>query len=247
MIEDYSVYKYTKKEWLGYFLQGAGIGAGIGYLFYSNFVGMLILSLFGFFYVHNKKKQLVQDRKWKLNLEFRDGLASISAALNAGYSAENAFAQAALDLRLMYASDSLIVSEFEGILRQIQMNKPLEEILNNFADRSGVDDIKNFAEVFETAKRTGGDLIKIIRSTGNIIGDKIEVKREILTLITAKKFESNIMNIIPFGIIIYLKLGSPGFLDSIYNNAFGVIFMTILLIIYYIVSEIAKKIISIEV
>lgn len=127
------------------------------------------------------------------------------------------------------------------------MNQPVEVILKDFADRSGIDDIKNFAEVFDTAKRTGGDLIKIIRSTGNIIRDKIEVKREIITMITAKKFESNIMNLIPFGIIVYLRMFSPDFLSPLYHNLFGILFMTVILIIYYGISRIAKKIISIEV
>lgn len=116
MIDNYDIYIYSRNEWFKYFLQGAFIGAVIGFLFYSNLIGTLALSLYGFFYVHNKKKQLITDRKWQLNLEFRDGLAGISSALNAGYSAENAFEQAIADLKLMYSPDALIVREFEGIV-----------------------------------------------------------------------------------------------------------------------------------
>lgn len=247
MIEDYNQYNYTWREWITYFLQGSMIGAFVGFLFYSSFLGVALFTLYGFFYVHNKKEQLLKERQWRLNLEFKDGLFSISAALNAGYSVENSFAEAVKDLKLMYNSKSLIVEEFEAIVRQISMNRPVEDILKEFAERSGIDDIKNFAEVFITAKRTGGDLIKIIKATGNTIGDKIEVKREILTMITAKKFESGIMNLIPFCIIIYLRLFSPGFLDPLYHNLFGIIFMTFMLVVYYAVSRMSKKIISIEV
>lgn len=247
MIEDYNYYSYTKKEWLRYFLQGALIGAGIGYLFYSSIWGILGASLYGFFFVRHKKTQLIRDRKWQLNLEFKDGLAALSAALNAGYSAENAFTQASTDLRLMYAPDALIVKEFEGIVRQIHMNRPIEEALKEFAGRSKVDDIRNFAEVFDTGKRTGGDLMKILHSTGNIIGDKIEVNREIVTLITAKKFEADIMKLIPFGIILYLRVFSSGFLDPLYHNLFGILFMSLVLLIYYGVSSLIEKIIRIDV
>jgi len=247
VINNYNIYQYTKKERFQYFMQGALIGVIIGFLFYSSVLGIMLLSLYGLFYVRNKKKQLIEDRKWQLNLEFRDGLASVSAALSAGYSVENAFVQAVKDLKLMYAEDSLIVGEFEGIVYQIHMNRTVEDILKNLADRSCVEDIANFAEVFITAKRTGGDIIKIIRSTGNTIGDKIEVKREILTLITAKKFESNIMSLIPICIILYLRIFSPGFLDPLYHNLFGFIFMSILLVIYYVVYRLAQKIMSIEV
>ncbi len=247
MINDYNKYQYTKKEWFGFFLQGAMIGAGLGFLFYSDLAGSLLLISYGFIHVHNKKKQLIEKRKWQLNLEFRDGLSSLSAALNAGYSIENAFRQAVTDLKLMYTPDALIVTEFEGIVNQIYMNRTVETALADFADRSGVEDIADFAEVFVTAKRTGGDIIKIIRTTGNTINDKIEVKREIVTLITGKKFEANIMSLIPIFILVYLRLFSDGFLNPLYHNLFGVVFMTVILAVYYGVFQLTRKIMNIEV
>ena len=116
-----------------------------------------------------------------------------------------------------------------------------------FAMRSGIEDIESFSEVLYTAKRTGGDIVKIIRSTSNAISDKLEVKREIKTMITAKQFEVTILKIIPFGIIIYLWLGSPGFLDPLYHNLFGILFMTVILILYTVINKIANTITSIEV
>jgi tight adherence protein B len=247
MIKDYNQYQYTRESFIKYFLMGAFLGGVIGFLFYSNLFGMLLSLPIGLIYVHGKKKDLIEERKWQLNLEFRDGLASLSAALNTGYSVENAFYQAVLDLKLMYSADSLIVTEFEGIVNQIQMNQNIEEILEEFAVRTGIEDIENFAEVFKTAKRTGGDIIHIIRTTGNTIHDKIEVKREIRTLITGKKFEANIMSVIPMGIILYLRFCSPGFLEPLYHNLFGFIFMTIILLVYYGVFLLSKKIMNIKV
>lgn len=247
MIKDYNVYSYNNKERLLYFLKGALLGGFIGYLSYSSLVGIFLLMLYGFIYLQRNKKRLVDERKWQLNLQFRDGLANLSAALNAGYSVENAFAQAAKDLKLIFPSDALIVMEFEAIVRQINMNQTLERVLLDFAERSGVEDIANFAEVFVTAKRTGGDMIKIIKSTESVIGDKIEVKREIRTMISGKKFEANIMCFIPFCIILYLRISSPGFLDPIYHNWFGIIFMSVLLLIYFVVYAITQKIIAIEI
>lgn len=247
MIEDYNRYQYTKREWIKYFLQGAVLGSAVGFLFYFNIISSLLLMPYGFLWVHNKRKQLIKERKWKLNLEFRDGLASISAALNAGYSMENAFVQAITDLKLIYSPEAFIIREFEGMVRQIHMNQTVEEVLMNFADRSDIDDILNFTEVFVTAKRTGGDIIKIIQTAVTVIGDKVDVKREIRTMITAKKYESSIMNLIPFGIIVYLQVFSPGYLDPLYNNLFGFVFMTIVLLCYYFAISISKRIIAIEV
>lgn len=247
MIDNYNKYKYSNKERVYYFLIGSVLGMGVGYLFYSNIFISISMSTFGFFNLHIMKKQLIKTRKWQLNLEFREGLASLSSALNAGYSLENGFVQATRDLKLMYPGKSLIVPEFERITNLININQSIEEIMLSFGERSNVEDIKNFARVLEIAKRTGGDLIRIIRSTEKTISDKIEINREIITLITAKKLESNIMCIIPFGIIIYLRLFSDGYLNPLYHNLFGYVFMTILLILYLFVYFLAKKIVSIEI
>lgn len=228
-------------------LSGILFLSGIGYLFYKSFLGIFLLSPFSILYLKYKKNKLIEERKWKLNLEFRDGIMSISSSLNAGYSIENSLSEAIGDLKILYGESSYIVNEFEYMASQIRMNRTIEEVLQEFANRSQLEDIHNFAEVFITAKRTGGDMIKIIRATSKVIGDKIDVKREIKTLITAKQFETKIMNLIPLGIILYMWMFSPGFLDPLYHNLFGIIIMTAALIVYVVSFLLSKKIINIEI
>lgn len=219
----------------------------IGFLFYKSIFGILITSPLSLFYLKYKQNNLIKERKWKLNLEFRDSIMSISAALNAGYSIENAMREAIVDLKILYGDSSLIVNEFEYMVSQIKMNQTIEDVLLEFANRSKVEDIYNFAEVLITAKRTGGDLIKIIRTTSKVIGDKIDVKREINTIVTAKQYETKIMNMIPLGIILYMWVFSPGFLDPLYHNLIGILIMTSALAIYCVAFLLSKKIINIEV
>jgi tight adherence protein B len=228
-------------------LQGSVIVLILGYLFYRSIFGILLLTPMVYFYRKAKKKQRIAMRKWQLNIEFRDGIQSLSAALGAGYSAEHAFEEACKDLRLLYREKSLILLEFTYLMNQIRMNITTEKALTDFGERTGVEDIISFAEIFATAKRTGGDLINIIKTTSNTISDKTEVKREILTLITAKKYEAGIMKVIPIGILCYLYFSSPGFLDPLYHNVFGVVIMTILLGCYLGAYLLAEKIIAIEV
>lgn len=247
MVENYKDYRFTRTENIRYLLQGAICISILGYAFYRSFFGILVLSPLLIFYRKKKQKQLAVDRKWKLNQEFRDGIISLSAALSSGYSAENAFEEAFKDLKSLYKEDALIMKEFTYLINQIRMNITVEKALMDFADRTGVEDIINFAEIFSTAKRTGGDLTKIIRTTANAISDKMEVKREIITLVTAKKREADIMKEILPGILIYLQYASPGFLDSLYGNLFGIIVMTILLTVYLGAYILADRIVAIEV
>ncbi len=235
------------KETLADLLEGVARISLIGFLFYRSAFACLLLCPGIYLHLQKKRKERIARNQWKLNLEFRDGLAAISAALSAGYSAENALVEALKDLSLIYPRNAMILKEFAFMNNQIRMNITVEKALNEFGERSGIEDIISFAEVFSTAKRTGGDLIQVIRSTSATLNDKLEVKREILTLITAKKLEAEIMKSVPLGIIGYLTLSSPGFLTPLYHNLLGVTIMTILLFLYLGAMKAVNKIISIEV
>lgn len=247
MIENYNCYRFNLKEKIIYFIQGFILTICISMLFYKSWLGVILICPLAYVYLKKKNKDYINARKWQLNIQFRDGITSLSAALSAGYSIEHAFEEALDELRLLYSVDSYIINEFNYLVNQIKNNITVEKALIEFGKRTSIEDIISFAEVFFTAKRTGGDLIKIIKTTCNTISDKIDVKREIITLITAKKYEANIMKLIPLGILGYLNISSPDFLDPLYHNAFGVVTMTVLLMIYLGAYMLTDKIIAIEV
>lgn len=246
MVKNYDIYRFSPIEKLRYIFEGLIVVFILGALFYKSIFGFILLSPLVYIYCRKKKISLIEKRKWNLNLEFRDGINSLSAAISAGYSVENAFIEAIKDLKRIYPDGAMIIKEFTYLVNQIQMNITVEKALSDLGERSGVEDIISFAEVFATAKRTGGDIVQIIKSTSSIINDRLEVKREIITLIAAKKFEATIMKIVPVGILCYLTLSSPGFLKPLYHNLFGVFVMTILLGIYLFTYRIIDNIISIE-
>ena len=75
----------------------------VDYLFYKN-IWMLLLAvpLSKSFYLKWKKKQLIRERKRRLNYQFRDALNSMSVAVQAGYSVENAVSACVRDLEQLY-------------------------------------------------------------------------------------------------------------------------------------------------
>lgn len=219
---------------------------GISYLFYENVLISVLVTPLSIFYKKKQKQLKIRERKWQLNLKFREGLTALCGALNAGYSIENSFISAKKDLQLLYGEEELIVKEFEGITAGLAMNQNVEELLMNLGERSQVEDIVLFAEVFSVCKRTGGDLLQVISATLETIEDKIEVKRQIKTLTAAKRLEARIMSVVPLGIIVYMKLFSGGLLEPLYHNFFGIILMTGLLAVYLAAYELSERIVDIE-
>ena len=90
-------------------------------------------------------------------------------------------------------------------------------------------------------------MIDIIRNTTNQIGDKIEVKREIETLLSAKKYEFQIMSAVPYGIIGYMTLSFPEFMDQLYGNVLGIGVMTACFLIYVSAYYLGVRILRIDV
>ncbi len=244
---NYDIYILSIREWLYYSGQGVLIAALFSYIFYRSLVAFLIFIPFGIMVPLTKRKELKGRQLQRLNLEFKEGILLLSSFLSAGYSVENSVISASRELSVLYGAEGLITKEFKFIESQIHMNRSVEQAFLEFALRSGLDDVKNFAEVFSTAKRSGGELVSIISHTADVIRDKVQVRQEILTMTASKQFELKIMNLIPFFIVIYIDFTSPGFFQIMYTTGAGRILMTICMILYMIAYQTAKRIMEIEI
>lgn len=99
--------------------------------------------------------------------------------------------------------------------------------MQEFASRTSEEEVQLFVTVFSMAKRSGGDMIQIIRNAVGQISEKIDVKREIETMMAAKQFEFKIMSVVPFAMICYMKISFPAFMEVLYGNILGVIIMSV--------------------
>ena len=123
------------------------------------------------------RKQLKKRRLETLRGQFKDAILAVASGLNAGYSVENAFAVSLKEMEEIHGSDSMIAQEIRLILRKVRLNLTFEEALGDFAKRSDLDDVKNFSDVFLAARKSGGELMKIIARTAEIIGEKSGSRR----------------------------------------------------------------------
>lgn len=217
------------------------------WLFYQSVAIMMGCLVLLPFYRNERRKVREQEDKRRLNRGFADALSSFSAALEAGYSAENAVRETVRDLALLYPEDEPIYREFRYLQHQLQNNQSLEKAFADMAEKTQDEDMLCFAEVFEIAKRSGGDLIRVIRTTERTMAERAEVKREIRTILTAKRLEANIMNLMPCGILLYFLICDPVYLQPLYETMAGRVVMTVLLVVYAGCVRMTDRITQIEV
>ena len=246
-MRNYEEYKYSVKEICFLLIKYSVILGLTAFFFYRSIIAFLIFLLSAPFYLRLKKKELIRTRKKKLALEFSQVLTCVNANVLAGLSVENAFVEAVKDIKLFYGEKSLMEEELHYIKKGLSVNKTLEEMLKELGERSRVEDIEVFAGVFELAKRNGGKITRVLSETADSLKEKQEVEKEIEVVITQKKLEFKIMEIIPFLIMGYIEMTSAGYFNDMYGNAKGILFMTLCLLIYLAAVFIGTRTVNINV
>lgn len=236
-----------KKENLKCTLEGIAVILLLSLFFYRSLLALPFLTPVYLLYRKEKRRTVLKNRRKETAMQFKDAILAVSANQKAGYSVENSFRQSYEDMALLYGKESIICRELHGILTGLNNNLVLEKLLYDFGKRSGVEDIIEFAEVFSAAKRNGGNLTEVIERSVSVIEDKVETEKEIQVLVSAKQMEQKVMNVVPFGILLYINATSKGFFDVLYHNIPGVLIMTACMGIYIAAVLLSKKIVNIEV
>lgn len=243
----YDEYRMTGMEKFKYMAVFCALAGLISYLFYDSWYAVIALIPAGFLFMKRIRTELMDKKRAELRRQFQDMIDSVSSALAAGYSVENAFYEARKDMIRLYGHDSLITVELDHFFSMLENGQPFENILGDFAKRADVEDITDFSEIFVLAKRNGGDFKGIIGKTVRIMKEKDETEKDIRVILAGRRYEQRIMCIIPFGIILYLKLSSGNFLQVLYHNPAGIAVMTVCLAIYMGSYMLSRKIIDIRV
>lgn len=245
---DYNSYTIPVKMKLFYSAAASAVVFAVAYLFYRNLLAAAVLCPVGTLYLKYKRKQIIARRKNELNLQFKDLLISLGSSLSAGKAIENAFKSALDDLLVLYPSEEAsIIKETNIIIHKLSLNITVEDAINDFALRSTLEDIMNFSDVINICKRTGGNLIEAIKNASGIISDKIEMRQEIETLLSSRRFEQKILNIMPVGMILILSLTAKEYIQPVFTTVQGRAAMTVCLILLAISYVISGKIMNIKV
>lgn len=244
---DYEKYELTIRDRLKCVGVSLFLSVVAAWLLYRHPIGLMLCVVIFPLYRKGYTKTKIEERRRELLLQFKDGVQSISAALLSGFSIENAWLEAEKELCGLYGVNAYMTVEMHYMNSGIRMNQPVEQLLYEFAMRSGCEDIVGFAEIFRFAKRSGGNFAKIIQNTARRIAEKQEVEREIATVLSGKKMEQKIMNAMPIALLAYLNLTSKEFLAPLYGNLFGAGVMTVAFVAYIGAFLLAWNMMEIEI
>lgn len=230
-IRDFAVSKQRKKL-IFPVIKNLIIIISLSWLFYDNILIFLLLIPIFLLLLYQDINKIKEQESCQRLMEFQDMLVIISQSIQVGSSIENAFVNAADDLVKIYHKDSVVMQSIYRIIYGLQMNVPIEKLVDDMAEQIPEEDVHVFASVFFGANKSGADLLEVIAFTADSLSEKISNKRETEQIISSKKTEQNIMNLVPVAILSYIKLCSNEFIAVLYHCPSGVAIMTFLLLIY---------------
>ena len=231
--DDYDLYRLSLREVL---LYGglALLGLLILFFVFYDAAWLAFFAVIPVFLLFRKKlkKTLAERRKRRLRKEFLSAVTLMGDALRSGYSAENAVTASVPELVSLWGPESDMVREWNDMAKAFRLNQTIEERLNDLGARTHVQEIQDFADVFAVTKRTGGRLSEVVMDTGLILTEQFDAEEKVRTAVASRRFEQKIMDVMPAGILLYIRLTSPDLIGLMYEGMTGRLVMTACLFVY---------------
>ncbi len=219
---------------------GAAGGAFLGWIFYRRFwVILLAAAAGGVLFPLLGRTELAEREKRKKEEELKELLRRFSTALRSGLSLENAlFRVIKNDEETLFP---LLGPAWGKMCTLVGNRQPPELALSVFALESGLEEMKQLAAVAEICRREGGSLSQAVAESAELLREKAEIRAETRLLLTRKRTEQRVLNVMPFAMLALLSSMSPGYFDVMYSSPSGILLMSICLAVMGLSVFLSKK------
>jgi tight adherence protein B len=240
-----------------YLLIWAGAIAGIPVVLFifgffspalQNPVALLVGAVIGFFLPRFYVKRRQGGRLNSFNKQLPDTITLLANALRAGSS----FLQA-IEL-VVRESRPPISTEFQRVIREVNLGLPFETALQNMVRRVESEDLDLMATAISIQYQVGGNLAEILDSIAYTIRERVRIKGEIRTLTAQQRISGYVVAFLPIGLAGFLFIIAPSFMQPMFDPAVnvggiptGIVLIAIGGTMMFIGFMIIRKIVDIEV
>lgn len=228
-------------------MKSAAVILLINYCFYRKHLACIFLLPVAVFYYRLEKSELLHRKRQEARQQFKELLLLTVAGQKAGYSVENAFFKSYKDMENLFGRRSSICRMLIQLRAGLENHVSPGLIWREIGEMSDIAEIIEFSQVFSIAKESGGNMTVIMERTAGTIESKTETQQDIETLLSARRLEQKIMNAMPFLLMLYMNITSPGYFDGLYQTSAGMGIMTFCLVIYLAAYLLSVKLIKIKV
>lgn len=245
---EYHNYIFSPKELLWEICRAFVLTGFTGWLFFGSLWGSVFLLPSSIVLIRNRKEKKREERIKMLRDDFKDFIVSFSSSLQAGYTIEQAVEIGGEDLALIYpGQERVLPRELSWMEHQMKLRVSCEVLFEDFARRSGLEEVRSFAVILSIGKRQGGNLVQITRQAAEQIAKRIQVQKEVEQTIAGRVMEKNIMFCMPYFMLFYLRVTNGAYVQILFTSFWGRVIMAVSLAMLWIAGKWADRIIGIHI
>ncbi len=224
-------------EWL---LMHAAIAFGAGFvgLFFMGGTLMVIAFLGGVLLPWWWLKRKHAKRLAAFNAQLAETLTLMAGGLSAGLSLPQA-----VDT-VVREGHQPMAGELGRALIEQRLGIPIEETLENVADRMESEDFSWVVMAIRIQREVGGNLAELLNTVSDTLRDREYLRRQVQVLSAEGRFSGYVLTALPVGLFIYMLLFKGDFVEPLYTTGMGYVLMGIavgmLAAGYFVMSRLTK-------
>jgi tight adherence protein B len=172
-----------------------------------------------------------RNRVLTLQGQLADVLMILASSLRAGHSFLQALDSVAKEI------DEPAASEFGRALSEIQLGRSIDDALMALSARIGSLDLEWAVTAINIQRKAGGNLAEVLETVAATIRERETLRRQVRALSAEGRWSVVILIVLPFLILGYMLIVSPGYLAPLIGGLFGQLLLVaggVLMIIGYV-------------
>jgi tight adherence protein B len=195
------------------------IGGVVAALFLRNIIFVLLVAgmagLIPYFWMvraQRKRGQALVD-------QLADTLSILATSLRAGYS----FLQALDTVSKEIGEPS--AAEFQRVVAEIRLGRPIDEAMTAMAMRVGSDDLKWAVIAINVQRQVGGNLAEVLDIVASTVRERAYIRRQVNVLSAEGRISVAILACLPIGIMLYIAVVNGDYIKPLFTTAPGLIML----------------------
>ncbi len=112
-----------------------------------------------------------------------------------------------------------IAAEFNRALVEARLGVPIEEALDNIADRMNSQDFHWVVLAIRVQREVGGNLAEVLTNVAATLRERERLRRQVQVLSAEGRLSAVIIALIPILFAVFLLLARPTYLEPLYTTA----------------------------
>jgi tight adherence protein B len=168
---------------------------------------------------HFLLKIALRRRADKLREQLPDVLTVLASSLRAGHSFMQALDTVAKEIAAPAAA------EFQRVVAEVRLGRPIEEALEALADRVGSSDFRWAVLAVNIQREVGGNLAEILDTVADTLRERAMMRRQIRVLTAEGRLSAWVLGLMPVAILLLMLAENREYISLLWTTTPGLVML----------------------